>query len=176
MSMRNVTSGMRSNRDFEITFNEDVLKYKWGHTGQHIFGTKHSGSWASNTTIKTRGVTEISKYRNQFGIEKSKGVLVPIVWKNPLYMAFIDEEKAFDRVVRAELWKCLEERGILGDIFRAAVRTRERETDCFEVKCGLRQWCVLSPLLFVTWMDNIMKRANQEENGRPIKDLKFADD
>ena len=31
-------------------------------------------------------------------------------------MAFIDQEKAFDRVVRAELWKCLAERGIFGEL------------------------------------------------------------
>ncbi len=86
-------------------------------------------------------------------------------------MAFIDQEKAFDRVVRAELWKCLAERGIFGELLRAiphpiqsfyicsqaAVRTREGETDWFEVKCGLRQGCVLSPLLFIIFMDNIMK-------------------
>ena len=99
-------------------------------------------------------------------------------------MAFIDQEKAFDRVVRAELWKCLTERGILGELLRAvqslyicsqaAVRTREGETDWFEVKCGLRQGCVLSLLLFIIFMDNIMKQANQEENG--IEELMFADD
>ena len=57
---------------------------------------------------------------------------------------------------------------------QAAVRTREGETDRFEVKCGLRQGCVLSPLLFIIFMDNIMKRANQEENS--IEELMFADD
>ena len=57
---------------------------------------------------------------------------------------------------------------------QAAVRTREGETDCFEVKCGFRQGCVLSPLLFIIFMDNIMKRANQEENS--IEELMFADD
>ena len=99
-------------------------------------------------------------------------------------MAFIDQEKAFDRVVREELWKCLAERGIVGEILRAvqslyicsheAVRTREGEPDWFEVKCGLRQGCVLSPLLSIICMDNIMKRANQEENS--IEELMFADD
>ena len=99
-------------------------------------------------------------------------------------MAFIDQGKAFDRVVRAELWKCLAERGIFGELLRAiqslyicsqaAVRTREGETDWFEVKCGLRQGCVLSPMLFIIFMDNIMKRANQEENN--IEELMFADD
>ena len=38
------------------------------------------------------------------------------------------------------------------------------------MKCG----CVLSPLLFIIFMDNIMKRANQEENS--IEELMFADD
>ena len=47
---------------------------------------------------------------------------------------------------------------------QAAVRTREGETDWFEVNCGLRQGCVLSPLLFIVFWDNMMKRANQEEN------------
>ena len=66
-------------------------------------------------------------------------------------MAFIDQEEAFDRVVRAELWKCLAERGIFGELLRtvqslyicskAAVRTRGG-TDWFVVKCGLRQGCV----------------------------------
>ena len=100
---------------------------------------------------------------NQFGFRKNKGcsdaILIlrqlqekHIEWNKPLYMAFIDQEKAFDRVVRAELWKCLAERGIFGELLRAiqslyicsqaAVRTREGETDWFEVKCGLRQGCV----------------------------------
>ena len=74
-------------------------------------------------------------------------------------MAFVDQEKAFDRVVRAELSKCLAERSIFGEFLRAvqslyicsqvAVRTREGETDWFELKCGLRQGCVLPPLLFI---------------------------
>ena len=57
---------------------------------------------------------------------------------------------------------------------QAAVRTREGETEWFEVKCGLRQGCVLSPLLFIIFMDNIMKRANQEENS--IEEMMFAED
>ena len=145
---------------------------------------------------RIRYIVEPQLSENQFGFRKNKGcsdvifILIQlqekhIEWNKQLYMAFIDQEKAFDRVVRAELWKCLAERGIFGDLLRAiqslyilcsqaAVRTREGETDCVEVKCGLRQRCVLSPLLFIICMDNIMKRANQEENS--IEELMFAND
>ena len=61
--------------------------------------------------------------QNQFGFRKNKGYSDVIFtlrelhekhieWKKPLYMAIIDQEKAFDRVVTAELWKCPEEQGI----------------------------------------------------------------
>ena len=81
--------------------------------------------------------------RISFDSERIKDVLMQysihiqdkhIKWNKPLYMAFIDQAKAFDRVVRAELWKCLEERGNFGELFRAvslyicsqaAVRIRE---------------------------------------------------
>ena len=144
---------------------------------------------------RIRYIVEPQLSENQFGFRKNKGCSDAIFilrqlqekhieWNKPLYMAFIDQEKAFDRVVRAELWKCLAERGIFGELLRAieslyicsqaAVRTREGETEWFKVKCGLRQGCVLSPLLFIIFMDNIMKRANQEENS--IEELMFADD
>ena len=41
-------------------------------------------------------------------------------------------------------------------------------------ECGLRQGCVLSPLLFIIFIDNIMKRPKPEENN--IEKLMFADD
>ena len=132
-------------------------------------------------------IVEPQLSENQFGFRKNKGCSEAIFilrqlqekhieWNKPLYMAFIDQEKAFDRVVRAELWKCLAERAIFGELLRAvhicsqaAVRTREGETDWFEVKCGLRKGCVLSPLLFIIFMDNTMKRENQEENSIEVK-------
>ena len=130
-------------------------------------------------------IVEPQLSENQYGFRTNKGCSDAIFilrqlqekhieWNKPLCMAFIDQEKAFDRIVRAELWKCLAERGIFGELLRAiqslyvcsqaAVRTRAGETEWFEVKCGLRQGCVLSPLLFMILMDNIMKRANQEDS------------
>ena len=49
-----------------------------------------------------------------------------------------------------------------------------RSRESIRSNSGLRQGCVLSPLLFIIFMDNIMKRANQEENS--IEELMFADD
>ena len=70
---------------------------------------------------RIRYIVEPQLSENQFGFRKNKGCSDAICilrqlqekhieWNKPLYMAFIDQEKAFDRVVRAELWKCLTER------------------------------------------------------------------
>ena len=144
---------------------------------------------------RIRYILEPQLSDNQFGFRKNNGcsdsifILRQLQEKRidrnkPLNMAFIDQEKAFDWVVRAELWKCLPERDIFGELLRAvqslyicsqaAVRTTKGETDLFGVKCGWRQGCVLSPSLFIICMDNIMKRANQEEDS--IEELMFADD
>ena len=79
---------------------------------------------------RIRYIVEPQLSENQFGFRKNKGCSDAIFilrqlqekhieWNKPLYMAFIDQEKAFDRVVRAELWKCLTERGIFGELLRA---------------------------------------------------------
>ena len=96
---------------------------------------------------RIRYIVEPQLSENQFGFRKNKrcsdAIFIlrqlqekHIEWNKPLYMAFIDQEKAFDRVVRAELWKFLAERGIFGGLLRAvqslyicsqaAVRTRWR--------------------------------------------------
>ena len=63
---------------------------------------------------RIRYIVEPQLSENQFGFRKNKGCSVAIFilrqlrekhieWNKPRYMAFIDQEKAFDRVVRAEL-------------------------------------------------------------------------
>lgn len=79
--------------------------------------------------------------------------------KIPLYMCFIDLQKAYDSVDRELLWQVLTRVGIptkmltiirqFHDGMRACVRTDDGEhSDWFNVTQGLRQGCVLSPLLF----------------------------
>ena len=79
--------------------------------------------------------------------------------KIPLYMCFVDLQKAYDSVDRELLWKVLARAGVpsvmidvirqFHDGMRARVRMDDGElSEWFEVTQGLRQGCVLSPLLF----------------------------
>ncbi|CAB1121505.1 unnamed protein product [Ectocarpus sp. CCAP 1310/34] len=79
--------------------------------------------------------------------------------KIPLYMCFVDLKKAYDPVDRVMLWKVLARTGIptklievirqFHDGMRARVRMDDGElSDWFSVTQGVRQGCVLSPLLF----------------------------
>ena len=77
----------------------------------------------------------------------------------PLYMCFVDLQKAYNSVDREVLWKVLARDGVPEEIIavirqfhdgmQARVRMDDGElSDWFEVTQGLRQRCVLSPLLF----------------------------
>ena len=73
-----------------------------------------------------------------------------------LYMAFIDLEKAFDRVLRKVIWWALRKLGVEEWIVRLVqgmyanarshVRVGEGYSEEFEVKVGVHQGSVLSPL------------------------------
>ena len=77
----------------------------------------------------------------------------------PLYICFVDLQKAYDSVDRELLWKVLARADVpeemiavirqFHDGMEAQVRMDDGElSDWFEVTQGLRQGCVLSPLLF----------------------------
>lgn len=110
----------------------------------------------------------------------------------PLYVAFVDFEKAFDRVNRGAIWKALAKKGIPSKIIRV-IKALYTEAKCsvlhsgetsevFVVKNGVRQGCVLSPLLFITVLDEVLREASTESLGiwwnptRKLGDLDFADD
>ena len=74
-------------------------------------------------------------------------------------MAFVDLEKAFDRVPRKVIWWALRKHGvdewIMGLVqgmysnAKSRVRVGEGYSEEFEVKVGVHQGSVLSPLLFI---------------------------
>jgi hypothetical protein len=87
--------------------------------------------------------------------------------KKDLWMAFVDLEKAFDRVPREIVWWALRRLGVeewLVTVIRAmydgvttAVRMKDGESGRFEVKVGVHQGSVLSPLLFIMVLEALSK-------------------
>ena len=55
-----------------------------------------------------------------------------------------------------------------------AVRTPRVLSKWFDIRSGVRQGCVLSPLLFIFYMDMIAKEANPDPEA--MNELLFADD
>ena len=114
-------------------------------------------------------------------------------WNTTVYLNFIDFSKAFDSIHRPALWKILSYYGIPQKIisvikmlysdFRAHVICGSNLTDQFSIKSGVRQGCILSPILFCLCIDWMMKRVTAIEK-RGIKwtfqecleDLDYADD
>ena len=84
-----------------------------------------------------------------------------------LYMAFVDLEKAFDRVPRKVIWWALRKLGVdewivrlVQEMYsnaRSRVRVGEGYSEEFEVKVGVHQGSVLSPLLFIIVLEALSR-------------------
>lgn len=114
-------------------------------------------------------------------------------WKSPLYINFVDFEKAFDSVDRDSLWKIMRHYGIPNKYISIVKATYDGMTcrvlhggdvtEQFQVLTGVRQGCILSPLLFLMAIDWVMKETTWgKKNGiqwsllEQLDDLDFADD
>ena len=84
-----------------------------------------------------------------------------------IYFYFIDYAKAFDYVDHNKLWKILKEMEIpnhltcfLRNLYtgqEARVRTGHGTTDCFQIRKGVHQGCILSPCLFNFYAEYIIE-------------------
>ena len=107
-------------------------------------------------------------------------------------LAFVDYEKAFDTVQHHKLMHILrqldmDQKDILciEDLYwnqTAVVRVDNDTTQAHKILRGVRQGCVLSPLLFNLYSEVIFQEALQEcesgikVNGTLINNIRFADD
>ena len=109
--------------------------------------------------------------------------------KIPLYMCFVDLQKAYDSVDRELLWKVLARAGVpsvmidvihqFHDGMRARVRMDDGElSEWFEVTQGLRQGCVLSPLLFSIFFAAVIEVVLQRfsEDDTILENMVFLDE
>ena len=114
-------------------------------------------------------------------------------WNSSLYINYNDFEKAFDSIHHPSLWKILRAYGfptkvinILLDMYadnQCCVRHEGKQSEWFHVKTGIRQGCVISPVLFLVSIDWVMRRATGDQPRglvwgltARLEDCDFADD
>ena len=104
---------------------------------------------------------------------------------------FIDFRQAYDSIHRQSMWNIMREFGFPEKLIRVTkacyqstlcmVRCGARSTDAFTVKSGLKQGCILSPLLFNLVMEHVARTILNRPEGivfsnTTINCLAYADD
>lgn len=140
---------------------------------------------------------------NQFGFIKAVGTREALFAVQVLvqrcrdvncdvYACLVDYQKAFDRVKHDKMVKILRETGIddkdlriIGNLYWnqiANLRVEGEHTDYVEIKRGVRQGCILSPLIFNLYSERIFSEALYGVdkgiliNGHRLNNIKYADD
>ena len=139
---------------------------------------------------------------NQLGFRKGRGTREGIfqvrqlgerlIQKNrKLYMAFIDYSKAFDRVQHQKLMEVMKrtgipelERRLIANLYwgqTAVVKIGSEISESITVKKGVRQGCILSPVLFNLYTDYMIDEAFEDlegvnVNGENFTNIRYADD
>lgn len=109
-----------------------------------------------------------------------------------VFACFIDYEKAFDNVRHDKLMSLLKQIGLDGRDIRiiknlywnqsAHIKIGSMTTSDIQILKGVRQGCILSPLLFNLYSESIFQEALEDlevgirVNGKPINNIRYADD
>ena len=110
-----------------------------------------------------------------------------------IFACFVDFKKAFDTIPRDLLFRKLLGHGVTGKFFNTLKTIYKNDTCCvkvdgkmtrsFEANQGVKQGCVLSPLLFNIFISDIVSRFDNEvctplqfDNSQTIGSLIWADD
>ena len=120
---------------------------------------------------------------SQCGFRKGRGTVDQILvarqiierateYQTPVHLGFVDLTKAYESVDRPALFAMLRHYrvpqqliDIIKELYTGWVRTTDRTSEDFEVMTGVRQGCVLSPLLFNCFMDRILREAMEMTGG-----------
>ena len=149
--------------------------------------------------LEKRVESEIAE--EQYGFRKGRGTREAIFnlrilcersleMNREVYLAFIDYEKAFDRVRHEDLLDILMQIGLDGKDVRvirnlyweqeASIQVSGEQTGWKHIKRGVRQGCVLSPTLFGLYSEIILRNIDDlvgvKVGGRNINNIRYADD
>jgi hypothetical protein len=132
--------------------------------------------WERINEHRLRGVTNITG--NQFGFMPGRSTMIVIFLirqlmkrcreqKKNMHMAFIDLEKAYDKVPRNIMWWALQKHKVsikyitlikdMYDNIVTSVRTSNGDTNDFPINIRLYQGLALSPYLFALVMDEVIR-------------------
>ena len=165
-------------------------------TNTRIWDPLTGGLFENNVEEKDKSITEIPSQTSTNG--KNEMILYLIVMQldaifivrqlqekylarnKELWMAFVDLEKAFDRIPREVVWWALRCLGVdewIVSVIKAmyattTVRVNERESKAFSVRVGVHQGSVLSPLLFIIVLEAL---SREFRDGLPME-LLYSDD
>ncbi|BHF80145.1 hypothetical protein SprV_0702326900 [Sparganum proliferum] len=113
-------------------------------------------------------------------------------YQQPTAVCFVDFAAAFDSVHRGSLWRIMALDGVPAKVIAmikayycsttARVLVRNNLSQPFGIRSGVRQGCILSPILFNYAIDWILGRALRDSDGvefapgHRLNDLDYADD
>lgn len=109
-----------------------------------------------------------------------------------VYTCFIDYRKAFDCVIHQKMIEILRRTGIdeqdlrvISELYwhqTATVEIEQTTSEDIKIRRGVRQGCVLSPLIFNLYSEHIFREALEDApgginiNGTMINNIRYADD
>lgn len=111
-------------------------------------------------------------------------------FKRPIYIVFIDYQKAFDSLFHSAIWKTLLSQGVPLDYIKTLKKIYNNSTSRVKLETtgppiklgrGVRQGDPLSPTIFIAVLEAIFEKLKWEKfgihiNGRRLSNLRFADD
>ena len=151
---------------------------------------------------RIRKVCEENLDESQFGFRQGFGTRKAILATNVLFQkctdqrkdvfaCFLDYEKAFDRIKHEEMIRILKELGINSYDLRVIKNLYWKQTakvaidgqlsENIDIRRGVRQGCILSPILFNVYADKVFKEALYEweygikVNGKYMNNIQYAD-